>query len=140
MVDVSRTCLLEALGEHETVNAREALSTYLGRVPTDREVSAARKAARRIAEDGDAVLMTLYPGQAEGSIRGNRAVLHLTVDHRVIKDLPCRVDFATETWDTVIDEGMRLTQQEIEADPMLSAMLPGWDATPRAEVRARAEG
>ncbi|MET7931700.1 hypothetical protein ABZT43_49565 [Streptomyces sp. NPDC005349] len=34
---------------------------------------------------------------------------------------------------------MRLTQQKIESDPMLSAFLPGWKAVPRAEQRARLE-
>ncbi|MET7802386.1 hypothetical protein [Streptomyces decoyicus] len=44
---------------------------------------------------------------------------------KIIKDLPCRVELATEKWDALIDEGMRLTQQKIESDPMLSARLPG---------------
>ncbi|MGW2706891.1 hypothetical protein [Streptomyces sp. NPDC001340] len=137
MVDSSRECLLAALGERETVDVREVLAQSLGRAPTKGEVSAARKAARRIAEEGDAVLLTLYPGQAGGGQRGSHAVLHLTVDHEVIKEWPCRVEFATEKWDAVIDEGMRLTQEKIENDPMLSRLLPGWTATPRAEARAQ---
>ncbi|MGW0926079.1 hypothetical protein ACWD3J_44715 [Streptomyces sp. NPDC002755] len=135
MVDSSQQCLLAALGERETIDVREVLAQSLGRPPTKGEVSAARKAARRIAEDGDAVLMTLYPGQADGGQRGRHAVLHLTVDDRVIKELPCRVELATEKWDAVIDEGMRLTQEKIESEPMLSLLLPGWKATPRAEAR-----
>jgi hypothetical protein len=137
MIDSSRQYLLAALKKSETIDVREVLAQSLGRPPTTGEASAARTAARRIAEDGDAVLMTLYPGQADGGRRGRRAVLHLTVDHRVIKELPCRVDFATEKWDAVIDEGMRLTQKEIESNPVLSSLLPGWKATPRAEARAQ---
>ncbi|MFJ4767503.1 hypothetical protein ACIP88_00075 [Streptomyces uncialis] len=59
------------------------------------------------------------------------------MDEKIIKDLPCRVELATEKWDALIDEGMRLTQQNIESDPMLSALLPGWNAGSRAEERAR---
>lgn len=44
---------------------------------------------------------------------------------------------ATEKWDAIIDEGMRLTQKKIESDPVLSSLLPGWKATPRAEARAQ---
>jgi len=66
-----------------------------------------------------------------------RASNYLTLDEKIIKDLPCRVEFATEKWDTLIDEGMRLSQQKIESDPRLSAFLPGWKVEPRAEKRAR---
>ncbi|MFG3495685.1 hypothetical protein [Streptomyces sp. NPDC047928] len=59
------------------------------------------------------------------------------MNETIIKDFPCRVELATEKWDAIIDEGMRLTQQEIESDPLLSAFLPGWQAEPRAEKRAR---
>ncbi|MFB7916764.1 hypothetical protein [Streptomyces sp. NPDC056061] len=38
--------------------------------------------------------------------------------------------------DAVIDEDMALTQEKIESDPVLSSLLPGWKATPRAEARA----
>ncbi|MFF1297086.1 MULTISPECIES: hypothetical protein, partial [unclassified Streptomyces] len=102
------------------------------------------KAARRIAEDGDAVLISLLPDQAGAdayvpTARGarGRASNYLTLDEKIIKDLPCRVEFATEKWDALIDEGMRSTQQKIESDPVLSAFLPGWKAEPRAEKRAR---
>ncbi|MFE6904105.1 hypothetical protein ACFVFJ_46170 [Streptomyces sp. NPDC057717] len=141
MIHSARQSLLAALGEHETINVREVLAQHLERTLTRGELDAGRRAARRIAEDGDAVLMTMYPGQAEGERwqrRGSQAVLHLTVDHRVIKELPCRVELATEKWDAVIDEGMRLTQQTIESNPVLSSMLPGWTARPRAEARAAA--
>ncbi len=68
---------------------------------------------------------------------GRRASNYLTVDEKIIKDLPCRVELATEKWDAVVGEGMRLTQQRIDSDPMLSSFLPGWKAEPRAEKRAR---
>lgn len=83
------------------------------------------------------MLLTLYPEQAGGGHRGSHAVLHLTVDHEVIKEWPCRVELATEKWDEVIEEGMRLTQEKIESDPVLSRLLPGWTATPRTEARAQ---
>jgi len=67
----------------------------------------------------------------------SRASNYLTASEKIIKDLPCRVELATEKWDAVIDEGMRLTQQRIESDPLLAAFLPGWKAEPRAEKRAR---
>jgi hypothetical protein len=47
------------------------------------------------------------------------------------------VDFATEKWDAIIDEGLRRMQKEMESDPVLSSLLPGWKATPRAEARAQ---
>ncbi|MFD3885049.1 hypothetical protein [Streptomyces microflavus] len=62
------------------------------------------------------------------------------MDEAIIKDLPCRVELATEKWDTVIDEGMRLTQRKIEDDPVLSRFMPDWKAVPRAEKRARLAG
>ncbi|MEU6211703.1 hypothetical protein ABZ891_17555 [Streptomyces sp. NPDC047023] len=90
------------------------------------------------------MLISLLPDQAGAeayvpTVRGagRRASNYLTVDEKIIKDLPCRVALAADKSDTVIDEGMRLTQQRIESDPMLSAFLPGWKAEPRAEKRAR---
>ncbi|MFF7076015.1 hypothetical protein [Streptomyces lavendulae] len=116
----------------------------LQRDPTKSEVSAASKVARKIAQDGDAVLISLLPDQAGAEAyvptargAGRRASNYLTVDEKIIKDLPCRVELATDKWDAVIDEGMRLTQQRIESDPMLSMFLPNWKAEPRAEQRAR---
>ncbi|MFJ9839244.1 hypothetical protein ACIRYZ_02070 [Kitasatospora sp. NPDC101155] len=59
------------------------------------------------------------------------------MDEKIIKDLPCRVELATEKWDAVIDEGMRSTRQMIESNPLSSRFLPDWKAEPRAEKRAR---
>ncbi|PNE36270.1 hypothetical protein [Streptomyces noursei] len=144
MTETFRQALQNALATRNTVSIRNTLIELLERDPSKGEVSAANKAARRIAEDGDAVLISLLPDQAGAdayvpTARGaaRRESNYLTVDEKIIKDLPCRVELATEKWDAVIDEGMRLTQQKIESDPMLSALLPGWKAEPRAEERAR---
>lgn len=123
--------LLAALAEQSTINVREVMTASLGRVPSKSEIATARRAARGIAEEGAAVLMTLYPGQAEGLDSwkwGRQAVLHLTVDRRVVTELPCRVEVAVGSWEKVVAEGMRQTKKEIENDPMLSALLPGWGA------------
>ncbi|MGP3633872.1 hypothetical protein ACTU45_10975 [Streptomyces sp. 24-1644] len=136
--------LRSALADRDTVSIRGTLIDVLGRAPSKTEISAGSKAARKIAEDGDAVLISLLPGQAgpdayvaAGRGGQRRASNYLTVDTNIVKALPCRVELATEEWDAVIDEGMRLTQQRIESDPMLSAFLPGWKAVPRAERRDR---
>ncbi|MFG3151484.1 hypothetical protein ACGF7W_05485 [Streptomyces sp. NPDC048219] len=68
---------------------------------------------------------------------GRRPSNYLTFDEKIIKDLPCRTQLATERWDALIDEGMRCTQQRIESNPILSALLPGWKAELPAEMRAR---
>uniref|UniRef100_UPI002F91A763 hypothetical protein n=1 Tax=Streptomyces sp. NBC_01562 TaxID=2975879 RepID=UPI002F91A763 len=144
MTETFRQALQTALASRETVSIRSTLIETLERDPSKAEISAANKAARRIAEDGDAVLISLLPDQAGAdayvpTARGarGRASNYLTLDEKIIKDLPCRIEFATEKWDTLIDEGMRLSQQKIESDPSLSAFLPGWKAEPRAEERAR---
>lgn len=144
MTETFHRALRNALASRDTVSIRRTVVEALERDPSQTEISAAHKAARRIAEDGDAVLISLLPDQAGAdayvpTARGaaRRATNYLTVDEKIIKSLPCRVELATEKWDAVIDEGMRLTQQKIESDPMLSAFLPGWNAEPRAEKRAR---
>lgn len=144
MTETFHEALRNALAARDTVSIRGTLIEMLGRDPSKPEVSAAHKVARRIAEDGDAVLISLLPDQAgadayapTGRGGGSRATNYLTVNEEIIKDLPCRVELAAEKWDAVIDEGMRLTQQKIESDPLLSAFLPGWKAEPRAEKRAR---
>ncbi|MFD5111742.1 hypothetical protein ACFWNG_05410 [Streptomyces sp. NPDC058391] len=144
MTETFRQALQTALASRETVSIRSALAEMLERDPSKAEISAANKAARRIAAAGDAVLISLFPDQAGAdayvpTARGarGRASNYLTLDEKIIKDLPCRVEFATEKWDALIDEGMRLNQQKIESDPLLSAFLPGWKAEPRAEKRAR---
>ncbi|MFF9321678.1 hypothetical protein ACF1BP_35565 [Streptomyces sp. NPDC014735] len=144
MTETFRQALRNALAGRSTVSIRNTLIESLERDPSKGEISAANKAARRIAEDGDAVLISLLPDQAGAdayvpTARGaaNRASNYLTVDEKITKDLPCRVELATEKWDALIDEGMRLTQQRVESDPVLSAFLPGWKAEPRAEKRAR---
>jgi hypothetical protein len=144
MTETFRQALQTALASRETVSIRSTLIETLERDPSKAEISAANKAARKIAEDGDAVLISLLPDQAGAdayvpTARGarGRASNYLTLDEKIIKDLPCRIEFATEKWDTLIDEGMRLSQQKIESDPRLSAFLPGWKAEPRAEMRAR---
>lgn len=144
MTETFHEALQNALASRDTVSIRSTLVEMLQRDPSKTEVSAAHKAARRIAEDGDAVLISLLPDQAgvdayvpTGRGGRSRASNYLTVNEKIIKDLPCRVELATEKWDAIIDEGMRLTQQEIESDPLLSAFLPGWQAEPRAEKRAR---
>ncbi|WP_329386019.1 hypothetical protein [Streptomyces sp. NBC_01716] len=144
MTETFRQALQTALAGRETVSIRSTLIETLERDPSKGEISAANKAARRIAENGDAVLISLLPDQAGADAyvptapgaRG-RASNYLTLDEKIIKDLPCRVEFATEKWDALIDEGIRLSQQMIESDPLLSAVLPGWKAEPRAEERAR---
>lgn len=142
MTATVRQALQTALASRATVSIRRTLVEMLEREPSKTEISAANKAARMTAEDGDAILISLLPSQAGAdayvpAARGQRASNYLTVDEKIIKDLPCRVRFATEKWDTIIDEGMRSTQQMIESDPLLSAFLPGWKAEPRAEKRAR---
>lgn len=146
MTENFHQALQNALGSRDTVSIRRTLIEMLERDPSKAEVSAAHKAARRIAEDGEAVLISLLPDQAGADAyayvptargAGRRASNYLTVDEKIVKDLPCRVELATEKWDALIDEGMRLTQQKIESDPMLSVLLPGWKAEPRAEKRAR---
>ncbi|MFF1422038.1 hypothetical protein [Streptomyces sp. NPDC058280] len=144
MTETFRQALQTALASRETVSIRSTLAEMLERDPSKAEISAANNAARRIAAAGDAVLISLFPDQAGADAyvptacgaRG-RASNYLTLDEKIIKDLPCRVEFATEKWDALIDEGMRLSQQKIESDPLLSAFLPGWKAEPRAEKRAR---
>lgn len=145
MTETFRQALQTALASRDTVSIRRTLIEVLEREPSTAESSAASKAARSIAADGDAVLISLLPDQAGADAyvstargAGSRASNYLTVDEKIIKDLPCRVEFATEKWDALINEGMRLTQQRIESDPMLSALLPGWTAEPRAEQRASA--
>lgn len=144
MTECFHEALRNALAGRDTVSIRGTLIEMLGRDPSKAEISAAHKVARRIAEVGDAVLISLLPDQAgadayvpTGRGGSRRASNYLTVDEEIIKDLPCRVEFATEKWDAIIDEGMRLTQQRIESDPLLSAFLPGWEAEPRADKRAR---
>ncbi|MFI6153039.1 hypothetical protein ACIBCA_10130 [Kitasatospora sp. NPDC051170] len=136
--------LQTALASREAVSIRRTLIEMLEREPSKSEIGAASRVARRIAESGDAVLISLLPDQAGAdayvpTARGSerRASNYLTVDEKIIKDLPCRVELATEKWDAVIDEGMRSTQQMIESNPLLSRFLPGWKAEPRAEERAR---
>ncbi|MET9648578.1 hypothetical protein [Streptomyces syringium] len=144
MTEAFRLALQKALAAgRDTVSIRGILIEMLERDPSKAEASAAHKAARRIAEDGDAVLISLLPDQAGANAyvptahgAGRRASNYLTVDATIIKSLPCRVELATEKWDALIDEGMRLTQQKIESNPMLSRLLPGWKAEPRAEKRA----
>ncbi|MDI5969926.1 hypothetical protein POF50_011355 [Streptomyces sp. SL13] len=139
-----RQTLMDALAGRETVSIRRTLVEVLERDPSKGEIAAADRVARRIAKDGEAVLISLLPDQAGAEAyvpaarRGeNRASSYLTVNETVIKDLPCRVRLAADNWDAVVDEGMRLTQQKIESDPQLSALLPGWKAEPRAEARTR---
>lgn len=144
MTETFRQALQTELTGRQTVSIRSTLIETLKRDPSKAEISAANKAARRIAENGDAVLISLLPDQADADAyvptapraRG-RASNYLTLDEKIIKDLPFRVEFATEKWDALIDEGMRLSQQKIESNPLLSAVLPGWKAEPRAEKRAR---
>ncbi|MEW2113185.1 hypothetical protein [Streptomyces albidoflavus] len=144
MTETFRQALQTALASRKTVSIRSTLIEMLERDPSTAEISAANKAARKIAEDGDAVLISLLPDQAGAdayvsTARGarRRASNYLTLDEKIIKDLPCRVELATEKWDALIDEGMRLSRQKTESDSMLSALLPGWKAEPRAEERAR---
>ncbi|WP_327333092.1 hypothetical protein [Streptomyces anulatus] len=146
MTDSFRQALQNALAGRNTVSIRNTLIEMLERAPSKAEVSAANKAARKIAEDGEAVLISLLPDQAGADAyvptalgAARRATNYLTVDEKIIKRLLCCIELATEKWDAVIDDGMRLTQQKIESDPMLSAFLPGWKAVPRAEKRARLE-
>ena len=141
MTETFRQALQTALASRETVSIRRALTEMLERDPSKAEISAANKTARRIAEDGDAVLISLLPDQAGADAyvptargAGRRASNYLTVDEKIIKDLPCRVETRHRE---VGPEGMRLTQQKIESDPTLSALLPGWKTEPRAEKRPR---
>ncbi|MFC6067414.1 hypothetical protein [Streptomyces ochraceiscleroticus] len=144
MTETFRQALQTALAGRKTVSIRKTLIETLERDPSKGEISAAGKAARKIAEDGDAVLISLLPDQAGADAyvpaapgaRG-RESNYLTLDEEIIKGLPCRVEIASEKWDALIDEGMRSTQQRIDSDPMLSALLPGWKVEPRAEKRAR---
>jgi hypothetical protein len=139
-----RQALQTALASRKTVSIRRTLIETLEREPSKTEISAANKAARRIAEDGDAVLISLLPDQAGAdayvpTARGarGRASNYLTLDEEIIKDLPCRVELATKEWDALIAEGMRSTQQQIESDPVLSAFLPDWKAEPATDAQRR---
>lgn len=126
--------LLAALDEQSSINVRESLAVSMGRALSNNEIATARKAARKIAEDGKAVLMTAYPGQIEGTERGKRgqrAVLYLTVDKKVITDLPYRVEVATEAWEPLVEEGKKLTQKKIDSDPILSRLLRGPAGAPQ---------
>ncbi|WKU42612.1 hypothetical protein Q3V23_00165 [Streptomyces sp. VNUA116] len=144
MTETFRLALQNALAARDTVSIGRTVIEVLGRDPYKVEVSAAHTAARRIAEAGDAVLISLLPDQAGADAyvptargAGRRASNYLTVDEKIIKDLPCRIALATEKWNALIDEGMRLTQQKIENDPVLSAFLPDWKAERRVKERAR---
>ncbi|MFD4833325.1 hypothetical protein ACFWPV_26235 [Streptomyces uncialis] len=144
MTETFHQALQNALAGRNTVSIRSTLIEMLEREPSKSELSAARKAARKIAENGDAVLISLLPDQAGAdayvpTARGakTQASNYLTVDEKIIKDLPCRVELATQKWHALIDEGMRLTQQKIESDPMLKAFLPGWNTELRAEKGGR---
>jgi hypothetical protein len=144
MIADFRETLLSALGDRVTINVREALAAFLGRTPSKNEIATARRAARRIAEEGHAVLMTAYPGQLEGVAEhwkwGRHAVLYLTVDDKVIIDLPCRVEVAAGAWEAVVEEGMRRTRKMIESDPLLSAWLPGFGRQPEPREKAAGDG
>lgn len=144
MTETFRQALKIALAGRKTVSIRRTAMETLEREPSKAEISTANRAARGIAEDGDAVLISLLPDQAGADAyvstahgaRG-RASNYLTLDEEVIKDLPCRVQLATDKWDALIDEGLRSTQQKIQNDPFLSALLPDWTAGPCAEKRSR---
>lgn len=126
MIAFSRETLLAALEQHPTVNVRESLAASLGRLPSKGEIDAGRRAARTIAQDGTAVLITLYRDQAKGvecQMKGSHAVLHLTVDEEVVLDLPYRVEVATGRWVEVVEEGKKRTDEMIENDPILSWMM-----------------
>ncbi|GCD37924.1 hypothetical protein OEIGOIKO_05734 [Streptomyces chrestomyceticus JCM 4735] len=126
MISTCRQTLLAALDQHPTVNIRESLAKSLGGTATKSEVAVAQRAARAIAEEGRAVLMTLYNHQAKGvecRTRESRAVLHLTVDEDVVLGLPYRVTIATGKWGDVVEEGKRRTNERIDNDPMLSWMM-----------------
>lgn len=136
MISFCTTVLLSAVNEKGTVHVREALAAALPRDPTENEVAAARRAARRIAEGGTAVLMSLYPSQGRSrgkdGGRGEREVLHLTVDEELIMELPYRVEVATDRWQRAIEEGKRRTEKMIDNDPVLSYMLrPADPSQPR---------
>ncbi len=75
MISTCRQTLLAALDQHPTVNIRESLAKSLGGTATKSEVAVAQRAARAIAEEGRAVLMTLYNHQPRASSvgHGNRA-------------------------------------------------------------------
>lgn len=127
MISTCRQMLLAALDQHPTVNIRESLAKSLGGTATKNEVAVAQRAARAIAEEGRAVLMTLYSDQAKGvecqTRRSHAAVLHLTVDEDVVLGLPYRVKIATGKWVDVVEEGKKRTNERIDNDPILSWMM-----------------
>jgi hypothetical protein len=77
--------------------------------------------------------MTLYPDQVKGVERrrgDRRALLHLTVDRKLILSLPYRVEVAAENWTADLEEGKKRTQEKIDNDPILSRYLRGPSAVP----------
>lgn len=137
MISFCKQALLESLDKQPTVNVRQAVATSLGRDLSKSELDTVRRAARSIANEGTAVLMRLFPRQAQTrgkeSGYGERALLHLTVDEELIAELPYRVEVSTDRWDEVIREGKRRTDEMIDSDPVLSFLLrpPTNPAEPR---------
>jgi hypothetical protein len=70
-----RDILASALAEHEAISVRGAVISHLRRTPTQAEITAARRAAHRLAANGQASILHIRPRDLEG-VRG-RAYLIL---------------------------------------------------------------
>ncbi|MFI7642283.1 hypothetical protein [Nonomuraea sp. NPDC049400] len=90
-----RELLLTRLSSEPTIIVRDVVAEVLERQPTSSEMNAARRASHRIAEAGEAVLMSLYPSQARGedcSRFGERRASCLTTDDALARRLPFCVE------------------------------------------------
>ncbi|MFF7753327.1 hypothetical protein ACFZCP_29770 [Streptomyces sp. NPDC007971] len=55
----------------------------------------------------------------------------MTTGKKVITGLPYRAELATDSWESVVEEGKKLTDKKIDSDPILSWMLRRPTGTPR---------
>jgi hypothetical protein len=61
-----RDLLASALAEHEAISVRGTVINHLGRTPTRAEITAARRAAHRLAANGRATILHIRPPGLEG--------------------------------------------------------------------------
>ena len=61
-----RDLLASALAEHEAISVRGTVISHLRRTPTRAEITAARRAAHRLAADGQATMLRIRPPGMEG--------------------------------------------------------------------------
>ena len=61
-----RDLLASALAEHEAISVRGTVINHLRRTPTRAEITAARRAAHRLAANGRATILHIRPPGLEG--------------------------------------------------------------------------